>query len=73
MRYFTDEQIRKHLEESRRAQGLPLTITDLSVLDQIARILGPSKPRKQRPHADEPQATPPATPSRPIDPTKTTG
>ena len=59
MRYFTDEQMRVHLEKSRRAQGLPLTIEDISVLDHIAWILGPPKPRKRRP-ADEPQATPPA-------------
>lgn len=45
-RFFTDEQIRAHLEQSRRAQGLPPTIEDTSVLDLIARILGPPRRAK---------------------------
>ena len=62
-RFFTDEQIRAHLEQSRRAQGLPPTIEDTSVLDLIARILGPPRrakglsldpgPACDRPCADE--------------------
>ena len=60
MRYFTADQIRKHLEESRRAQGLPLTIEDVSVLDEIARILGPPKPRKRDSRGAGPHKTPPS-------------
>ena len=62
-RFFTDEQIREHLDQSRRAQGLPPTIEDTSVLDLIARILGPPRrakglsldagPACDRPCADE--------------------
>ena len=45
--FFTPEQIHDLVVRSRRAQGLPLTITDASVLDLVARIFGPPRPAKR--------------------------
>jgi len=42
--FFTREQVHDLVVRSRMAQGLPLTITDASVLDLVARIFGPPRP-----------------------------
>jgi len=44
---FTREQVHDLVVRSRKAQDLPLTITDASVLDLVARIFGPPRPAKR--------------------------
>jgi hypothetical protein len=39
MAYFTDEEIHDYVTRSTAAQGLPLKVTDPSMLDMVAREL----------------------------------
>ena len=54
-RYFTDEQVREFVEKSRKAQGLPLKITDPVVLAKVATLMGF---RHDLPTANEAKRTP---------------